>query len=76
MLRWQHNIAAHMRIYGQAHSAFGSALSQFEFEDLAQDSKSSVVFDESLHMRQEMVAFNQYHDMFPERVKATLDVIK
>ena len=51
MLRWQ--------------PALGSALSQFEFEDLAQDSKSSVVFDEILHVRQEMVAFNQCHDMSP-----------
>lgn len=76
MLRWQPNIAAHMRIYGQAHSALGSALYQFEFEDLAQDSKNSVVFDQILHMRQEMVAFNQSHDMSPERAKATLDVIK
>jgi len=54
-----------MRIYGQAHSALGSALYQFEFEDLAQDSKNSVVFDQILHMRQEMVAFNQCHDMSP-----------
>ena len=76
MLRWQPNFAAHIRIYGQGHGALGSALSQFEFEDLAQDSKSSVVINQILHMRQEMVAFNQYHDMSPERAKATLDVIK
>jgi hypothetical protein len=74
VLRWQPNIAVHMRICGQGHAALGSALSQFEFEDLAQDSKSSVVFDEILHMRQEMVAFNQCHDMSPERAKATLDL--
>ena len=65
-----------MRIYGQAHGALGSALDQFQFEDLAQDSKSSVVIDQILHMRQEMVAFNQCNDMSPERAKATLDVIK
>ena len=62
MLRWQ--------------PALGSALSQFEFEDLAQDSKSSVVFDQILHLRQKIVAFNQGRDMSPERAKATLDVIK
>ena len=76
MLRWQPNIAAHMRICGQGHAALGSALSQFEFEDLAQDSKSYVVIDQILHMRQEMVAFNQCYYMSPERAKATLDVIK
>ena len=65
-----------MRIHGQAHGALGFALDQFQFEDLAQDSKSSVVFDQILHMRQEMVAFNQSHDMYPERAKATLDLIK
>ena len=65
-----------MRIHRQAHGALGPALDQFQFEDLAQDSKSSVVFDQILHMRQEMVAFNQCHDMSPERAKATLDVIK
>jgi hypothetical protein len=65
-----------MRIHGQAHGALGSALDQFQFEDLAQDSKSSVVFDQILHMRQEMVAFNQCHDMSPERAKALLDMIK
>jgi hypothetical protein len=61
---------------GKGMAALGSALYQFEFEDLVQDSKSSVVFDQILHMRQEMVAFNQCHDMSPERAKATLDVIK
>ena len=61
---------------GKRMARLGSALDQFQFEDLAQDSKSSVVFDQILHMRQEMVAFNQCHDMSPERAKATLDVIK
>jgi hypothetical protein len=76
VLRWQPNIAAHMQIYGQVHGPLGSALYQFEFGDLVQDSKSSAVFDQILHMRQEMVAFNQCHDISPERAKATLDVIK
>jgi hypothetical protein len=65
-----------MQIYGQGHGPLGSALYQFEFEDLVQESKSSVVFDQILHMRQEMVAFNQCHDMSPERAKATLDLIE
>ena len=65
-----------MRVYGQAHCALGSALHKFEFKDLAQDPKSSVVFDQILYVRQEMVAFNKCHDMSTERAKATLDVIK
>jgi hypothetical protein len=65
-----------MQIYGQGHGPLGSALYQFEFEDLVQESKSSVVLDQILHMRQEMVAFNQCHDMSPERAKATLDLIE
>jgi len=72
----QPNVAAHMRACGQAHCTLGSALHQFEFEDLAQDPKSSMVFDQILYVRQEMVAFNKCHDMSTERAKATLDVIK
>ena len=65
-----------MRVYGQAHCALGSALHKFEFEDLAQDPKSSVVFDQILYMSQEVVASNKCHDMSPERAKATLNVVK
>ena len=65
-----------MRVYGQAHCALGSALHKFEFKDLAQDPKSSVVFDQVLNMGQELVAFNKCHDMSPERAEATLNVVK
>ena len=65
-----------MRVYGQAHCALGPALHKFEFEDLAQDPKSSVVFDRILYMSQEVVASNKCHDMSPERAKATLNVVK
>lgn len=65
-----------MRVYGQAHCALGSALYKFEFKDLAQDPKSSVVFDQILYMSQEAVASNKCHDMSPERAKATLNVVK
>ena len=65
-----------MRVYGQAHCAFGSALYKFEFKDLAQDPKSSVVFDQILYLSQEVVASNKCHDMSPERAKATLNVVK
>jgi hypothetical protein len=65
-----------MRVFGQAHCALGSALHKFEFKDLAQDPKSSVVFDQILYMSQEAVASNKCHDMSPERAKATLNVVK
>ena len=65
-----------MRVYGQAHCALGLALHKFEFKDLVQDPKSSVVFDQILYLSQEVVASNQCHDMFPERAKATLNVVK
>ena len=58
-----------MRVYGQA-------LYKFEFKDLAQDPKSSVVFDQILYMSQEAVASNKCHDMSPERAKSTLNVVK
>jgi hypothetical protein len=65
-----------MRVFGQAHCALGSALHKFEFKDLAQDPKSSVVFDQILYMSQEAVASNKCHDMSPERAKATLNFVK
>ena len=76
MLWLQPNVAAHMRACGQAHCTLGSALHQFEFEDLAQDPKSSMVFDQILYMSQEAVASNKCHDMSPEQAKVRLNVVK
>ncbi len=76
MLRWQTDVAAQMRLYGQVSCPPGPAPHQFKFEDLAQDPKSSVVFEELLNMGQEVVAFNKCHDMSPERAKATFNVVK
>ena len=76
MLRWQTDVAAQMRLCGQVSCPRGLAPHQFEFEDLAQDPKSSVVFDELLNMGQEVVAFNKCHDMSSERAEATLNAVK
>lgn len=76
MLRWQTDVAAQMRLCGQVPCPPGPAPHQFEFEDLAKDPKSSVVFEELLNMGQEVVAFNKCNDMSPERAKATFNVVK
>jgi hypothetical protein len=43
---------------------------------LSQDPNSSVVCDQVLNMGQVVVAFNNCHDMSPERAEATLNVVK
>ena len=76
MRRGRPDVASHMRVHGQMLGPLGSAPHLFEFEDLAQDPKSSVVSDQVLNMGQEVVAFNKCHDMSPERAEATLNVVQ